>query len=48
MDVKETQAGIEDTRQTWVAPSFERLPLNEAMTGSTKTSHTPDGIGTYT
>jgi len=32
MDVKVTQDSAE-TRQEWVAPSFDRLPLNDAMGG---------------
>jgi len=46
MDIEETQAGIEETRQAWVAPSFERLPLNEAMAVTPKT-HASDGGTLY-
>jgi hypothetical protein len=49
MDVKATPTGTEETRQAWVAPSFERLPLNEAMTGTPiKDNHVSDGPSTYT
>jgi hypothetical protein len=35
MDVKQAEAtnGPEEIRQAWVAPTFERLPLSEAMAG---------------
>jgi hypothetical protein len=43
MDVEPTQAGddletgSDATRQTWIAPTFERMLLNQATNGGTPT-----------
>jgi len=35
MDVKETQvSNASESEQAWIAPSFDRLPLSEAMSSS--------------
>ena len=36
----------EQPLKTWVTPTFERTPLNEAMAGNTAFNHV-DGAGAY-